>query len=211
MPDDTTLAIIADNAIGIEANVMIPDLSCPINETERFNILPSATREADKSYELKNDNAEHGNGSHGDADPSLPKGLEEEDSKIISTEYTKKGTLRMRKKYKYSVSERREKHLEKVKRQHNVLEGCGETCRKKCGQNITNGRRIDINKQFWNMSRHDQKSFVMGCIVSSGIKRKTAGESSRRLKTNKYYLKNEEGQSVCICKTFFLTTQKEQR
>nr|CAH7712411.1 unnamed protein product [Callosobruchus chinensis] len=57
MPDDTTLAIIADNAIGIEANVMIPDLSCPINETERFNILPSATREADNSYELKNDNA----------------------------------------------------------------------------------------------------------------------------------------------------------
>nr|CAH7712410.1 unnamed protein product [Callosobruchus chinensis] len=104
----------------------------------------------------------------------------------------------MRKKYKYSVSERREKHLEKVKRQHNVLEGCGETCRKKCGQNITNGRRIDINKQFWNMSRHDQKSFVMGCIVSSGIKRKTAGEGSRRLKTNKYYLKNG--------KTFFLTT-----
>ncbi|CAG9773648.1 unnamed protein product [Ceutorhynchus assimilis] len=136
--------------------------------------------------------------------------VENEDSdsdiEIIETEYTKKGALRKRKKYKYSVTERREKVLKKMERKHKVLEGCVETCRKKCRQNITDDRRIDINKQFWKMNRHDQKNFVMGCIVTSGIKRKTVGEDSRRSSSNKYYLKNEEGQSICICKTFFFTT-----
>lgn len=47
------------------------------------------------------------------------------------------------------------------------------------------------------MSPSKQNGFVMGCIVMSEIKKNTtAGKKSRRSSKNKYYMKNEDGQSV---------------
>ncbi|CAH0547120.1 unnamed protein product [Brassicogethes aeneus] len=224
IPDNST--VVVENITGIESNFIIVDLTNQKNKGKNCPDFHTVSTLEDNLYEPKSGNNNKRESSDNPDyqpevddinayvcdikdNPLIAKEVEDEDSdsniEIIETEYTKKGALRKRKKYKYSVTERREKSMKKMKRKHNVLEGCGETCRKKCRQNIIHERRIDINKQFWNMNRHDQKNFVMGCIVTGRIKRKTV-EESRRLSTNKYYLKNEEGQSIPICKTFFLTT-----
>lgn len=118
----------------------------------------------------------------------------------------KKGEIRKRKKFKYTRSQRQEKQLLKIKRNHTVREPCNNSCKKKCTAKISQDMRIKINSQFWSMNKHDQRSFIIGMVQKVGVKRKTVGSDSKRKFTNNYFLKDENGQSWGVCRTFLLTT-----
>lgn len=120
--------------------------------------------------------------------------------------FTKKGEVRKRKK---KVSSRIERDLLKKNtkiEQHFLRNGCDVSCKKKCLENIVQNRREEIHKQFWKLSKDDQKSFLFSCIVNISKKRKTVEGESRRKRTLRYYFTNEGGEKKEICKPFFLTT-----
>ncbi|KAK5646266.1 hypothetical protein RI129_004730 [Pyrocoelia pectoralis] len=96
------------------------------------------------------------------------------------TNLTKKGENRKRRKFKYNIAERKAIKLNKMKKMHPVKTGCGEKCRKKCNIYISEERRLDINNQFWGLSRSQQINFMMSYTSKSNVKRKTVGPESRR-------------------------------
>lgn len=124
----------------------------------------------------------------------------------IETEFTKRGEKRKRKKFKYTCSQRKTKQFRKIKEKHSLREPCNNSCKKKCTTKIGQDMRKHINSQFWCMNKYDQRSFVIGSVQKVGVKRKTVGSDSRRKFTNNYFLKDENGQSWGVCRTFLLTT-----
>lgn len=62
-----------------------------------------------------------------------------------------------------------------------------------------------INKQFWNLSLQDQRSFIFNCVSNTDVKRKTT-EESRRKRTQQFFITDKDGHKRQVCKTFFLTT-----
>lgn len=131
---------------------------------------------------------------------------EERDENEITTHITKKGEQRRRRKFKYSTEERKTIKHNKLKNLRFVRTGCGEECKKKCNTVINQGRRVDINSQFWNLDHEQQDHFMLSCISNTNVKRRTVGPESRRSCTLRYFLKNETGESKEVCRTFFLTT-----
>lgn len=120
--------------------------------------------------------------------------------------YKKKdGTLRKRKKYSESKIERKKQKHNKYLKDHYVQKIC--KCSLKCLNQIKYERQKSINQQFWKMSKNEQNMFVSSCIKKSLKKRNTAKENEHRRKfTYTYYLKNEQGESLKVCKVFLLGT-----
>lgn len=84
-----------------------------------------------------------------------------------------------------------------------MKEGCDETCRLKCQENISNEERTIIFKQFWETGENqkDKWSFIALCIELN------RSEDVTRKKKNsiKYFLK-VKNRKVKVCKTMFLDT-----
>lgn len=125
-----------------------------------------------------------------------------------SLQYTKTGTIRKRKKFELTAEERKKIKLREEVEAHAVrqLQQCSEACAKKCVQNIDRKHRANINKEFWNMDKASRNMFVLHHVHERQPKRKTVGENSRRSRTLVYSFSNNNGESVQVCKNFFLGT-----
>lgn len=121
--------------------------------------------------------------------------------------FTKKGTLRKRKKYDTSVEERkRAKEAEKISK-HILRETCNNGCSRNCVQNIIKERQMKINSEYWKLpSENHQRQFIFSAAKNTIKKKSCVGENSRRHKTIKYYLKDDQGVDFQVCKKFFLGT-----
>ena len=106
-------------------------------------------------------------------------------------------------KRKRSVT-RHEKYLRDTNK-HPIRESCD--CRMKCRQNIDESRRGDIWNAYWSMDYDQRKKWLFESIEKMEKKRCIAGDhESRRDKTFKYKMKDANGLSQTVCKSFFLST-----
>lgn len=120
---------------------------------------------------------------------------------------TKKGTIRKRKKFDLSPTERKKIKISGKIEKHCVKQVCGNTCSRHCCKKINEHRRTEINKEFWKLNVNEQKNFIFHSVSQQATKRKTTNcLESRRTNTCFYFLKNAEGSKQNVCKTFFLGT-----
>lgn len=97
------------------------------------------------------------------------------------------------------------KEIHITEKKHAPLIPC-ENCRLQCSNQIAEGQRTIINKSFWSLkSWTNKKAFFTSHIIRKEISRRTAVKS-KRMNVFQYYLPNDKGISVQICRTFFLTT-----
>lgn len=61
---------------------------------------------------------------------------------------------------------------------------------------LSKERQNDINSQFWQLSEKDRKTFIYSLVKRQEKKRQTAGTSSLRKFTFKYFLKKENGSEI---------------
>ncbi|KAF0690079.1 Uncharacterized protein FWK35_00037667, partial [Aphis craccivora] len=121
--------------------------------------------------------------------------------------YTKRGQIRKRKKYNTSPKTRKEKKIELMKYKHTILPGCEhDKCRNKCTQKITENRRIEINKQYWEMNWSERKSYILNTCERFDVKSHKNNENCKRLNSLKLFLYDEFDVRMQVCKPFFLTT-----
>lgn len=134
--------------------------------------------------------------------------LQEEPAQPTIIPLTKKGTVRKRKIVEETMEERLEKKKLALKETHKVLVGCTSTCYLKCETKIKEDQRNVINEQFWEKSWIDRRSFVLNICERQEPKRKknTPDFGSKKRLTFKYFLPDENGQKLQVCKTYFLTT-----
>lgn len=117
------------------------------------------------------------------------------------TSLTKSGHERQRQKFSYSQIERQAIKEQIVRLEHRVKPPCSHPT---CLSLISESRRHEINSQFWSLDFKAQCTFGYATISRQDCKRKT--EEANRENSFTYFLKNDEGSSVIICKTFYLTT-----
>ena len=80
-------------------------------------------------------------------------------------------------------------------------------CPLKCGK-LSRQSRLGQHELFWRCSIQAKKVFLCGHVKQSCVTRRYSceGNKSRRQKTRAYYLRNESGESVRVCKRMFLST-----
>lgn len=120
--------------------------------------------------------------------------------------FTKKGTLRQRRKHIFKVKERKSMNVLATKSNHQLKSVCNDKCPKKCKEKITFSTRLIINKEFWLMGKKEQKNFILNSTTHTIPKRRTVDHDSRRKKTVTYYFKDKKGFKQEVCKRFFLGT-----
>ncbi|XP_050505580.1 uncharacterized protein LOC126883909 [Diabrotica virgifera virgifera] len=119
--------------------------------------------------------------------------------------YTRKGELRKRRKFEEMPSERQVKKIKIYIDNHNVKEVC--KCPMNCHRKISKTRRESINKQYWTLSKDQQRLFIFKCTKKFPKRRDTLKTgNSKRTNTFKYFLLVEEGLEVNVCKVFLLAT-----
>jgi len=118
--------------------------------------------------------------------------------------YTKRGQIRKRKKYNTSPKTRKEKKIELMKYKHTILPGYEhDKCRNKCTQKITENRRIEINKQYWEMNWSERKSYILNTCERFDVKSQKNNENCKRLNSFKLFLSDEFDMRMQVCKPFF--------
>uniref|UniRef100_A0A0P6JRM5 Putative zn finger n=1 Tax=Aedes aegypti TaxID=7159 RepID=A0A0P6JRM5_AEDAE len=78
-------------------------------------------------------------------------------------------------------------------------------CRMKCGSKISVAKQIEINTQFWTLSKKGQQSFILNFSHRRPIKRRQES-NFRRLFSYDYQLEDEHGLLQDVCSAFFLNT-----
>nr|CAI5839646.1 unnamed protein product [Callosobruchus analis] len=126
----------------------------------------------------------------------INKSVQKSESKL----YTKTGQLRKRKRFEEPLAERKKQEIGSYRRAHEVKDPC--QCKLNCTQKISHTRQRDINGQYWQLPKEQQKQFIWDSVKQSTTKNKT----SPREYTYKYYLTSGEAEKVSVCKTFFLAT-----
>lgn len=102
---------------------------------------------------------------------------------------------------------RKQIKLELEKDRHGVLPGCDkEKCQKKCFDKITEKRRSDVNIQYWNMTWKERRVFILSTCQCMDIKTRKNTELTKRKNTLKFYITDDQGNKIQVCKPFFLTT-----
>lgn len=124
---------------------------------------------------------------------------------------TKKGIPRKRKRYETSLDERKkQKRNEDISKKYTIKPGCDNSCRKKCKDKIAETQRIKIHDLYWKMTWKEQRYFIINnTSCEKPVKIKVFGdneEKKNRSKSIKYFLTNETGAKINVCKIFFLTT-----
>ena len=81
---------------------------------------------------------------------------------------------------------------------------CGAQCRRKCTDHISDDRRKEIWRQYWDMTYTERRTWMFHSVTSLETKRVcTAG--SRRGRTFSYRLQDQRGEPRRVCKMFFLS------
>lgn len=126
-------------------------------------------------------------------------------------EFTKRGTVRKRKK-KSKKESKELSNLKKMRKEqdnHKIQLPCSEVCKRRCRKNISETRRHWINSEFWKLNWSERRMFVLHNTRKMDVKRRSKDSTcatSRRKETITYHLKNERGEVYQVCKVFFLTT-----
>ncbi|CAH0547321.1 unnamed protein product [Brassicogethes aeneus] len=124
----------------------------------------------------------------------------------IDTSLTNKGEVRKRKKYVLLKKKRKVFLFQNRVKKHEVKPPC--KCKKSCSVQIGEARRLEINIKYWKKSFTEQKAFLSHFIDISSVKTRRPGNTndSRKQFSKRYFLKNENGERLKVCKVFFLTT-----
>lgn len=131
---------------------------------------------------------------------------------VISTDHnddgeinkiTKRGTIRKRKSYGSSLSERKKVKLEERRKKFELKPPC-ENCIRKCASKISQVRRQNINNEYWSLDWVSKRRFVLTNSEKVAVLRKH--HDSSRKHTFHYFCTDENGTKIQVCKTFFLTT-----
>nr|CAI5861903.1 unnamed protein product [Callosobruchus analis] len=131
----------------------------------------------------------------------INKSVQKSESKL----YTKTGQLRKRKRFEEPLAERRKEKIESYRRAHEVKGPC--QCKLNCTQKISHTRQRDINGQYWQLPKEQQKQFIWDSMKQFKKNRSTTkNKTSPREYTYKYYLTSGEAEKVSVCKTFCLAT-----
>lgn len=132
-----------------------------------------------------------------------------DDAPETATSYTKEGNLRKRKKYNINKETRKRIKLNQMKENHKLLPPCDpEKCKKKCNSKISEPRRSEINKQFWNLSWLERRTFIFNTCKRFAVKRRPkSAETEIKQNTFKYFFSDESSSSEAVtyevCKVFF--------
>lgn len=121
--------------------------------------------------------------------------------------FTKKGTIRKRKRFDKPLSVRLQEKKQKKIMKHAIKPPCSDKCLLKCTSKFNSDRREFINQQYWESSKDVQQNFLLHHVVRVAVKRRTVvvtAESPRKSITFNYTLKDEAGEVQRVCKTFFL-------
>lgn len=112
-----------------------------------------------------------------------------------------------RKKRKLSKAEERALKQQKLISGHPVHPPC-QNCRLKCSERVSPQIRENMNKEFWSLiGLVNRRSFIIKHVKRVEVKRRTAAANSKkRNNVFNYYLSDENGEKLKVCKTFFLTT-----
>lgn len=124
-------------------------------------------------------------------------------------EYTKKGTIRKIQKYNNTLEERKRNKFDLVAQNHNVKLGCDDSCAQKCAKKISIERRNFINAEFWKIIEStERKSFILHHVSKIPVKQRTVRnvDKFRRNQSFQYSLKDHNGTTQIVSKTFFLAT-----
>lgn len=140
---------------------------------------------------------------------TIPESPEVSTDEDTTKHVTKKGSIRKRKKYDKSLAQR--KHVKKLidmDTKYKLRRGCDTKCRKKCHYNFTEDCRKQINHHFRVMNWTEQQYFIINNTLKENPKRKTVKENPKLKRdiTVSYFLVNEKGVKVNVCKIFFLET-----
>lgn len=123
---------------------------------------------------------------------------------------TKKGKIRKRQMYEMPLVQRKKlKKLKDNETKYKLKPGCdSNTCKKKCHTKFTEEARRNINNYFRDMSWKEQQCFIINNTSKEKPKRNTVTEN-RKVERNvsvSYFLTDETGMKVNVCKIFFLET-----
>lgn len=139
-----------------------------------------------------------------DAEVTIPN-----EQNIAPKGYTKQGNHRKRAppRQKNKILSKRQRNQDK----HDIQPPCGDPCKRKCVQKISQERRETMQKQFWLMEENERKMFVLGHVNKSKVSRRTTEEEPKRGNTFIYHLTSTEGDRLVVCKTFFFLLRWEIR
>ena len=100
------------------------------------------------------------------------------------------------------IEEERQKRV-KLGEKHKVQEGCPQTCQQKCRE-ISEDMRLQMNHNYWALDWERQKAFVLERVTRQPASKRSRG--SKKTASYTYTLRKPDGQSVKVCKVFFLTS-----
>ncbi|BES91110.1 Hypothetical protein NTJ_03918 [Nesidiocoris tenuis] len=121
--------------------------------------------------------------------------------------YTKEGKPRKRRKFEDAKDVRKKKKMGEVIDAHKVKPPCKLNCYLKCVNAIDEQRRKAINGGFWRLDLEGRRTFVMNSQRKTPKQQCTrSGGGSRRENSFQYFLTDEDGHAVRVCKTFYLGT-----
>ena len=75
-------------------------------------------------------------------------------------QYTKKDTIRKRKKYNMPLEERKKKKFDSVAQMHNVEVGCDDSCAQKCTTKISEDREISLMQNSGKLLTQPQENLL---------------------------------------------------
>ncbi|CAK1583886.1 unnamed protein product [Parnassius mnemosyne] len=132
--------------------------------------------------------------------PESPEVSSDEDT---PQNFTKKGTIRKRKKYVESPAQRKQiKKLKDMESKYILKPGCNDGCKKKCHTQFTEEARQNLIHHFRNMSWKEQQYFIINNTSKEDHKRKTVKEN-RKLPRNisyDFYRKVVKKLNICFTK-----------
>lgn len=116
---------------------------------------------------------------------------------------TKNGSIRKRRIFKMTLKERLDKKVQLLQEMHPTRTACQH---EDCHKNIPQERRVEINKEFWQMWLRERHNFGVQTISRRGITRRRKNTKSIKMNTFQFYLKDGSGEIKRVCQVFYLTT-----
>lgn len=93
---------------------------------------------------------------------------------------TKRGTKRLRKVYKTSVTVRNAAKVQHIRNKHSLRPLCPTNCRKMCSKMFQEDTRQKIHDEFWSMNKSEQKIFLLHTVTSLNLKRRRPKDESKK-------------------------------
>ncbi|KAJ8364805.1 hypothetical protein SKAU_G00136360 [Synaphobranchus kaupii] len=87
-----------------------------------------------------------------------------------------------------------------------LREPCGPKCRRRCTAKISEERRRDIWRKYWDMAYTEKRSWMFHTVTQLPTKKVTGGTQSRCSRSFVYWLQDHNSVPQQVCKPFFLST-----